>query len=376
MRRLLIAALVAAFALAASPPGAAPPEAASAPLAVARDDAITVTPDHRLARACRPWTPRGLDFFGLMVPRGRPAGDDVARAKASFGPRSIEAVRFFGGDTMRLEVGMPFLDPQSPVWTPAFVDEVRAAVQLGRDAGLAVIIVLQWEARTGVAGVENGPGASTLRAWQVLGPVFAGDPGVVYELFNEPVGPARPSAAEWDRWRAGHQAVVDALRRAGARNLLVVDGLHGARSFDGAPDVTDPLGRLAYGVHPYLDRWMRTPEDFDVRFGRFAATHPVIATEWTNMFKWCDEAGGDESAALVAYLERHRIGLVAYGSDENPGRLLRGSGPGDWHATDFEGRACRHPEAGPGRLVRDLFRRSAAADAAAPSLSRAVCEAR
>jgi hypothetical protein len=270
---------------------------------------------------------------------------------------------------------MPFLDPQSPVYTPAFVDEVRAAVKLGRDAGLAVMIVLQWESRTGVAGVENVPGASTLRAWQVLGPVFADDPGVMYELFNEPVGPARPSAAEWERWRGGHQAIVDALRRAGARNLLIVDGLHGARSFDGAPDVADPLGRLAYGVHPYLDRWMRTPADFDVRFGRFAATHPVIATEWTNMFKWCDEAGGDESAALVAYLDRHRIGLVAYGSDENPGRLLRGTGPGDWHTTDFEGRACRHPEAGPGRLVRDLFRHSAAEDAAAPPLPRAACVA-
>jgi hypothetical protein len=333
-------------------------------------DAITVTPDHHLARGCRAWTPRGLNFFGRMVPSGVRAGPAMAPIRERFGPWILDAARFFGADTLRLAVGLPFIDPGSPQAAAGYLAEVRDEVRLARDAGFAVILEVQWEHRTLTPRVDDVPGASTLRAWRVLAPVFASDPGVIYELLNEPLaGENRnpPAMSDWDRWRAGYQAVVDDVRRQGVRNVLVIDGLVTARSFEGAPELRDPLGQLAFGLHPYLGRNLRTPRDFDRQFGRFAATHAVVATEWTNMVKGCADAGADESAALLTYLEAHRIGLVAYGADENPGRLLRGDGPGRWRATDFAGKACTDPDAGPGALVRALFARTAAADAAAPA---------
>jgi hypothetical protein len=366
---LLSAALVAT-------PGVRAATAASSPDPAAADDAITVTADQRLAKGCRPWTPRGLSFFGRLVPQGWQTDPGTMRAQQAFSSWTVDAVKWMGGDTIRLQIGLPFLDPQSPEATPGYLDEVREAVRMARRAGLVVILSMQWEGRTHVKPVEMIPGASTLRAWRVVGPAFADDPGILFELFNEPASPSAPGPGFWRAWHDGHQAVIDALRALGARNVLVVDGLNGARTFDGAPALQDPLGRLAYGLHPYLAADMAAPADFDRRFGRFAASHAMIATEWSHEVRACGAADGEAAARLLDYLDARRIGLVGYGADEAAGRLLRTGGGTDFRATTFDGHRCEDHDAGPGELVRRSFARAAAADARESPLPRAVCTAR
>jgi len=332
----------------------------------AAGDAVGVADGRQLLKDCRPWTPRGLSSFGRLVPRGRQTDPGTMAARDGFSRWVVDAVRAFGGDTLRLQVGLPFLDPRSPAYDAAYLDEVREAVAMARSAGLVVVLSMQWEGRTGVKPVEMLPKDSTLRAWQRVGPVFAGDGGVLYELFNEPASPPQPGPGFWRAWRDGHQAIIDALRAAGARNTLVVDGLNGARLLQGAPELTDPLGRLAYATHPYAGPDLASPAQWDDHFGRFAQTHAVIVTEWSHLARDCGVADGATVEAFTDYLARHRIGLLAYGIDEGGGgRLARRAGASVVPKT-FDG-ACRSFASGPGDAVRRLFARTAEADARAPS---------
>src|SRR6185503_551590 len=89
---------------------AGPPAAPPAPPA----PVVGVVDGRQLVKDCLPWSPRGLSFFGRIAPAGKPLPPDVAAARAAFSHWTVEAVKAFGGDTMRLQAGLPFLDPQSP----------------------------------------------------------------------------------------------------------------------------------------------------------------------------------------------------------------------------------------------------------------------
>jgi len=219
------------------------------------------------------------------------------------------------------------------------------------------------------------PKDSALRAWGQLGPAFANDLGVVYELFNEPVSSPQAGPGFWAAWRGGHQAIIDALRRQQIRNTLLVDGLYGAKLLEGAPELADPLQRLAYGVHPYFGTDLNTPAQWDAHFGRFAERHAVLVTEWSHAPRDCEASDGATVDRFVDYLAERRIGLIGYGADErNGGRLLVIDG--DRRVpTRFAGKACAGRGAGPGEAIRRLFQREAQADAQAARVAPADCPA-
>jgi endoglucanase len=370
MLRRVVVALVASAAgcLAVAAPTAGP---GGAPAPV-----VGVGDGRQLVKDCRPWSPRGLSFFGRIAPAGKPLPPDVAAARDAFSRWTVDAVKDFGGDTMRLQVGLPFVDPKSPQFEAGYLDDVRGAVRMARAEGLVVILSLQWERRTGVEPIENTPQAAALRAWGRIAPAFAGDLGVAFELFNEPVGKPSPGPGQWEAWRAGHQAIVDDLRRRGVRNLLIVDGTNGARLLEGAPALHDPLGQLAYAVHPYFRNDLRTPQDWDARFGAFSRTHPVLVSEWSHTAAQCALADAGAVSAFVDWLAARRIGLIAFGADEpRGGRLLR-SVRGRFGTTTYRGGACTGADAGPGEQVRRLFASLAEADRRVAAADPARCAQR
>jgi endoglucanase len=336
-------------------------------------DAVGVVDGRTLVKSCRPWAPRGLSFFGRLVPADWTVGPDTAAARAGFGRWTVDAVKAVGGDTMRLQVGTPFLDPQSPAYRPAYLDEVRDAVRMARSAGLTVILSMQWEQRVRVEPVEKTPQGGALRAWGRLGPAFADDDGIVFELFNEPASKPWPGADEWEAWRAGHQAIIDELRRREVRNTLIVEGANWGKVLEGAPPLRDPLGRLAYGVHPYFAGDMATPPMWDRHWGAFAQSHPVVVTEWSHFANMCKLTDAATVDAFVDYLAARHIGLVAYGADEQNGRLMDVE-RGRITLKGFRGHACNDAGAGPGEAVQRLFARLAEADARAAPLARCTAK--
>ena len=341
--------------------------------AAAAADDVTVD-GNTLLKDCRPWSPRGLSFFGRLVPRDWPVGPDTAAAREAFGPWTVDAVKAIGGDTMRLQVGTPFLDPRSPAYREGYLDDVRAAVRMARSSGLAVILSMQWAQRVRVEPVEKTPQGGALRAWQRLGPAFADDRGIVFELFNEPGSPPVPGAAAWAAWHDGHQAIIDDLRRRGVHNTLLVDGANWGKLLEGSPALRDPEGDLAYAVHPYLFGDMLDAGMWERHFGAFAQSHAVVATEWAHFAAMCRTADAGTVDRLLDYLASRRIGLVAYGADSPDGRLLRVDG-GRVTLSRYDGRPCADSQAGPGESVRALFGRLAQADARAGPVPAARCHA-
>ncbi len=163
--------------------------------------------------------------------------------------------------------------------------------------------------------------------WADAAARYANSPGVIFDLLNEPHG------TSWAVWRdggdipvegegtavhsIGMQALVDAVRATGAKNIVVCGGL------DWAYDLTGVAGRyalvdesgngIAYSAHIYPWKEMT----WDEAIGAAARKYPVIVgevgcqdkpmpweTEAVNPYKW--------APAMLSYLERNGLHWVAW----------------------------------------------------------------
>jgi len=156
-------------------------------------------------------------------------------------------------------------------------------------AGLHVILDLHWNAAgtTMATGQQQMADLSHSPAfWSSVARTFSADPGVVFDLYNE------PHDISWRCWRdgcmmpagwpaAGMQSLVNAVRRTGARQPVIAAGLSSGNDLSQwlryRPH--DPADQLVAGLHMYnfhacttVDCWNRTVTP---------VTHaaPVVTTE-------------------------------------------------------------------------------------------------
>ena len=292
-----------------------------------------------LLRDGQPWIPKGVVVTGLVSAAGTagPVGPVYVIARENWSPAEITAIRGLGADTINLKVSQPALDPQGGFYDQNYLAKIKAAVALARNAGLDMILSMEWEPPTGVFGQSPmptdahvlAPYTSTARAWQTLAPAFGSDSGVMYQLFDEPCAKQNTPQA-WQSWQHGHQAAIDVIRAVGAKNVLIAEGIRCGKWLTNVPPLRDPLNSLAYGVHPYpMPEGVRrstadnfTAEDFDRNFGDWQAQgHVVIATEWDIWDGNChDGTDGNPTSpqiatALLGYLTAHHIGLAVWAAD-------------------------------------------------------------
>jgi hypothetical protein len=349
---LLLAASVAA--VAAMPPARA----------VAATSVITVS-HNQLLRNGLPWVPRGVQIVGIVAPDGALSGKYVA-AHQQFGYAELQAAVSDHADVVRFQVSQFGLDPEGPLYSPAYVDEVANAVQTARSLGLAVIVSLQAQPPAGEPSRCPLPDAGAARAWAVLAPMFAGDGDVMFELYNEPGVAATP--AGWIQWRAGGevifpggscqavgmQALIAQIRTQAPANVIIVPGLKGEQSLGGRMRVVDPAHRsdpqLAYGVHyPSLSRGVTY---WDNTFGTTSAAVPVIVTEWDgNSTTNCVPDTPAVAQLLLDYLASKRIGIVGFAFDL-PGTIVADPA---FTPTSYAAFACGTPGGGPGQLLFSSF---------------------
>lgn len=136
-----------------------------------------------------------------------------------------------------------------------------AAVKAANEAGLTVVVDPHDYAyyRGKQVGSAEVPVRNFVDLWRRLAAHFKGNPRTVFSLMNEPYD---VKAADWSK---AAQAAVDAIRKTGALQLIIVPGTAytGAHSWSselatGRNDVemakvSDPLNRMAYDFHQYLD---------------------------------------------------------------------------------------------------------------------------
>ena len=258
------------------------------------------------------------------------------------GQSGLDVAKDWGINTIRLNINQAALDLADPSYSDAYVEELIAATSLARSRGFVVILAL-FDARnrnTPQTLREANPQTPldnevTLAAAKVLARKFGKDKGVMLETLNEPFSPVR-RATGWLLWRdggsprrgrfagmrlVGVNAVIQAMRDAGATNVVIVQGLG---SFDGFPGgVRDPLNQIVYSVHPFFRDGKAKFIDWNRRFGDFTKSHPVLITAWGINWKrsWCDVTGIDKPRQFLQYLRSKGIGLVVYAMDV-PSKLL------------------------------------------------------
>jgi hypothetical protein len=177
-------------------------------------------------------------------------------------------------------------------------------VAKARAAGLAVIVDLHSSDR-GVMNFTDTPDGQQLPDanisvpfWRDVAETFKNDGGVIYELYNEPHditaaqwlnGADIPAGASYPgepfpdmrpAYRAvGMQTLYDAVRATGARNLVLVSGLHWGYFLNEVPANRVKGYNIAYASHPY-DWPDKQPDTWDAAWGMLAATDPVIVSEF------------------------------------------------------------------------------------------------
>ena len=304
----------------------------------------------------------------------------IARAIAidgvdRFNENTVEFMKLYGADTIRIFANQDFLDPDYVVPTGTkwfvqrdrYVEQFLTAVHLARRNDLAVIIVMQavnptrrcqngnnlptdekWPSDSSLGAGNQDCGASTSRAFHTLIEAklkssnysMKNDPDVMFEIYNEPTSAEDEnghfggcqksltdisnikschSSSDWKLWQSSHQSVVNDLRAFGAKNVVLVGGLRWASLFNEGYTVSDPIGKLAYAVHPYLQSNFGKPEAWKAWFGDFAALHPVIATEFNVLpniqFRRCYKDMPTAASQLVEYLHHLHIGLTIWAYD-------------------------------------------------------------
>jgi aryl-phospho-beta-D-glucosidase BglC (GH1 family) len=130
---------------------------------------------------------------------------------------------------------------------PNYQAAVTRYVQDLNAAGLAVILSLQWsapgsqaaEGQSDMADEDHSPAF-----WNSVASGFKGDPGVVFDLFNEPhslpwsciVLGCTSGGVQY----AGYDQLIGAVRASGATNVVMVAGLDWAGDPSGS--LTGPGG--------------------------------------------------------------------------------------------------------------------------------------
>jgi endoglucanase len=257
---------------------------------------------------------------------------------------SIDAMRAWGINAVRVSLNEQcWLGVNGlPVGRPAgdYRRDVTDFVSRLTASGLAVIVDLHWNAPGTNRALEQAPMADRDHApafWRSVAPAFAGNPAVLFDLYNEPYPDSeRDTDAAWLCVRdggqcpgvgftaAGMQELVDAVRGTGARNTILVAGPQWAGSVDRwtafAP--VDPLGQLAASVHVYGPPPKTTdcadPTCWDSTVAPLAQRVPVVFGEIGNT-----NCSGEVVGPLMDFADRHAVSFLAWAHH----RLRRHSHP-------------------------------------------------
>src|ERR1700761_2195556 len=195
--------------------------------------------------------------------------------------------------------------------------------------GIYAILDLQWTAPGSLPsdGLRSMPDDNSLTFWTSVASTFAGNPAVVFDAFNE------PHSVSWSCWRdggctvpstpdgttpdpsqtytaVGMQAIVDAIRSAGAHQPILLAGLAHGNDLSGwlANMPSDPLRQLGASFHVYQPNPCVTTSCWDSTVAPVAAAVPTTTIEFSESD--CTQTFDD---SVMAWDDAHGIGYLGWG---------------------------------------------------------------
>jgi endoglucanase len=126
----------------------------------------------------------------------------------------------------------------------AYYQEIQAVTNFALGLGLTVVINDTTSSASGPTASEQMPTQATEVVWKDIAASYAGNPHVIFDLFNEPLVPGGDGAAQWRVWRdggqigdvsyLGMQTVLSYIRNTlRATNMVWAEGLLYAGTLNG-----------------------------------------------------------------------------------------------------------------------------------------------
>lgn len=184
--------------------------------------------------------------------------------------------------------------------------------------GMAVILSLQaLDAPDGLGVPPMADAAHSTAFWTSVATYFKGDRGDLFDLYNE------PNSIGWSCWKAGcevstpegkyraagMQSLVNAVRKTGATQPLVLGGLGYAgdeRSWL-ANEPRDPRKRLVVSFHTYNSTYCDTLACWNAEIAPLAKVVPVVTGEFGET-----DCATPYSSAYMSFADRTGISYLGW----------------------------------------------------------------
>lgn len=221
--------------------------------------------------------------------------------------------------------------------TSNYLTDLDTVISQANKAGLYVVLDDHDNDQSGspYGTGADVPKAENLSFWQNIATRYKNNPGLLFDLLNEPKQP------DWNTWLhgggkvtgstgktatiLGMQNLVNAIRTAGANQLIIAEAPPGSNGFDGIGNdlIQDP--NIVYSVHHYFndakDNRNRLPSGWDLKFGNLSVAHPMYIGEWAfipnaNHPVFCRNITTPKAEQLVSnfltYMQQHQVSWTAW----------------------------------------------------------------
>ena len=243
------------------------------------------------------------------------------------------AVTQWHSNVIRLPLNQDFWFGYQNANMTSYRSVVDGAVSICSANNAYCLLDLHWSG-TGSWGTATDqsymPDANSVSFWSNVGARYANNPAVLFDIYNE------PHDVSWSIWRLGGatglgfntpgmQALVNAVRSAGASNMIVAGGLDWAYDLSGVPSyaLTQSMGDgIAYAAHiyPWKGSVPWVPANGNSKVTVIAGTYPVIISEFgqnqseTNCAA-CTTSGwstGSWDATLLNWIDTNSLHAIAW----------------------------------------------------------------
>jgi hypothetical protein len=251
-------------------------------------------------------------FHGMSRPslEWDPAGDHLGLA-------DYQRIAGWGANVVRLPLAQSFWLADSKYYDAGYRARVDQNVAWANTAGLDVILDLHRSDRgdpTTWPAAERMADTRSIELWAEVAARYRDNPRVLFELYNEPHDVA------WPVWRdggpsgdgftvGGMQQLYDAVRGAGADQVVIVGGVDFAYDLRGVPQYRLAGDNIAYASHPYLPYAEKVASQWPAYWGFLAATDPIVLTEFGDVSGSCES---DYYAAAISYAESNGASWIGW----------------------------------------------------------------
>jgi hypothetical protein len=196
-----------------------------------------------------------------------------------------------------------------------YQNDIQTWVNLLLQNNIYPILDLHWTENNGAQAKGQQPMPDAAHAptfWSQVAAAYKNSPKVIFDLHNEPYPDNNMEAtAAWTCWRdggtctgisyqvAGMQAMLTAVRDAGATNLVLLAGIEYANDLTQwmTYKPTDPANNIAASWHVYPNSNYTSNHTLMMDAGGVAGSVPIVATEIGGVLSGCTITNGTMSGS-------------------------------------------------------------------------------